>query len=635
MLKTAVRVAICLVAVLIAAVALGQPMRYHKWEAAFTGTDVRAGEGATVTLKATIEPGWHRYKIGQEGGPQATLIELVEGSDLEVAGAVKAPEPIVKFDKNFNIDVGMYEGSVEMTLPVKVKAGTKPGEYKAKLMVTSQVCDETTCDRPREDEIEITFTVVEGEARPDRIVAAAPAGGSTGGAAPTSDFDANFNKAQSGGVGSFFLFSFLAGLAALLTPCVFPMIPVTVSFFSKQGEDQDRKSAIRAALLYCLGIIVTFTLIGIIVTLAFGAAGVQGLSTNPILNLILFAVFIALAASLFGVFELTLPSSLTSAVNSKSRSAGIVAPLLLGLTFSLTSFTCTVPLVGTILAGAAAGGGLLYPVVGMLGFSTALAIPFFLLALFPQWLKKMPKSGQWMITVKAFMGFLELAAAVKFLSNVDLVYQWEIITKPVFLALWAIIMAICGLYLLGWLRLPHDAGTKIGWGRRVFALASVASAAYCLAGLQGQSLGSMEAFLPPADYGAKGEKKYDGWLTDFEEAKRQAAATGKPIFVDFTGYTCTNCRWMESNMFPVASVKERMDGMIRVKLYTDALRPPDKRAESVKNQELQQKLTNSTTLPVYVITKADGSVVSKEAYTTDQAQYLGFLDKGIAGVKGE
>jgi thiol:disulfide interchange protein len=629
-----IRLLLLILAVIAGAFAHGQDQRFHKWEATVSPADIRAGETGVIKLTATIDDGWHVYEIGQTGGPQGMEIEVAKNPAIAEIGKPIAPKAKRKHDPNFEVEVGYYEKTVTVEVPFKLAPNAK-GEVKASVLVISQVCDATMCDRPREDKLEVAIPIAEGEPRTDRTTmalggtGAASGGGSSG---TVNQFDADFKQAQSQGLPSFILFSFVAGLAALLTPCVFPMIPVTVSFFSKKSEDGG-KPGYGQALLYCLGIILTFTVLGIIVTLAFGASGLQSLSTNPFVNGALFLLFVVLALSLFGVFELRLPASLTTAASAKSRSAGWISPLLMGFTFSLTSFTCTVPVVGSILGGAAAGGNLLYPIVGMLAFSSALALPFFFLALFPALITKLPRSGSWMLTVKAFMGFLELAAAVKFLSNIDLVYQWGLITKPVFLALWAIIMAICGFYLFGWLRLPSETSPNVGWLRRGFAAASIAAAVYCLGGLQGVNLGTVAAFLPPDDYGvpvgSAASKESEKWMTDLEAAKALARKEGKKLFIDFTGVACTNCRWMEKNMFPNKEVQDRFDDMVLVKLYTDRLRPEEARRADEKNRELQLKWTNSTTLPVYVILTPDEEPLKVGAYTTDKDAFVKFLDAGL------
>ena len=388
------------------------------------------------------------------------------------------------------------------------------------------------------------------------------------------------------GCSPFILLSFGAAFLALLTPCVFPMVPITVSFFAKRRE-KSNVHGVRDALAYCAGIVCTFTGLGLIMTLLFGATGIQKLATNPIVNVGLAVLFLVLAANLLGVFEIIVPTKLTNAAQSGTSKGGLFGPLLMGLTFTLTSFTCTVAFVGTLLA-AAAKGSIFFPVVGMLAFSTAFASPFFLLALFPQYLAKLPRAGSWMVSVKAFMGFLEIAAAMKFLSNADLVWSWGILTRPVFLAIWAMIGVIAGLYLLGGLRLPHDSSTKYGWPRRFLGGATVVAGFYCLLAIESAPLGAINAFLPAFELsrsrGPEASPENLPFLTDYQAALAQAKAENKLVFVDFTGWTCSTCRQVEDGIFPQPDVSRELKKMVRVKLYTDNGTPEDNR-----NKDLEQK----------------------------------------------
>lgn len=412
------------------------------------------------------------------------------------------------------------------------------------------------------------------------------------------------------------------GLLALLTPCVFPMVPITVSFFAKKGEGG--KSNVGGALAYCLGIMGTFTGLGLLMTAIFGATGIQQLANNPYVNLGLAILFIVLALNLFGVFEIRMPTSLTSKAASGSKAAGFVGPILMGFTFTLTTFTCTVPLVGTLLVTATTGSWL-YPAIGMLAFSLAFALPFFMLALFPQWLSKMPKSGAWMASVKVFLGFIEILAAVKFLSNVDLFYDWGFLTREVFLAVWAAIMAIAALWLFGWLKLPNESPYKVGWFRRFIGVASAACAIWFFGGVSGNSLGELNGFLPPDPYpGRKSTKEFAvPWLHNYEEALATAKAQGKPVFINFTGANCTNCRWMEANMFPDPDVhKVLAEQFVNVELWTDRLNPEDK-----ANQKIQLELTNQVTLPVYAVVSPEGKILKLfPGSTRDKGQFLVFLN---------
>lgn len=405
-------------------------------------------------------------------------------------------------------------------------------------------------------------------------------------------------QAKSQGLLSFMWLAFGAGLLALLTPCVFPMIPITVSFFAKKQGDSGTKNT-KGAVAYSLGIVSSFTLLGVLVTVLFGASGLQKLATNPWVNVFLAALFIFLALNLFGLYELQMPQSIVGRFSKGAKKEGVLGPVLMGVTFSLTTFTCTVPFVGTLLL-AATQGDYLYPVLGMLSFSLAFALPFFFLAMFPQLLSRLPKSGAWLATVKAFMGFLELAAALKFISNVDLVNQWGLLTRPAFISIWSTLMFLGGLYLFGWIVLGHaEERPAIGWIRRAFGAASFAAAVYLLAGLQGANLGTLGSFLPPEPYpgrkqtGALAQGELS-WHENIEAAKKESAEAGKPIFIDFTGVTCTNCRQMEQQVFPHPDVVAALNKFARAKLYTD--RPQD-----LANADLQQKLTQSSALPIYVI----------------------------------
>ena len=639
------------------------------WTAKLSPEDVRAGEGAQVVLTAQIEGDYHLYSLTKrETGPTVTTLTLEPNAILDAAGPPVQPAPHTERDSGFNIDVESYTGGAAFALPVTLKAGLTGGgaSQSATVKIRYQVCRQGLCRLPKTVEIPFIFNVTAGAARPDRLAAitsvptqpafattivmassapgngAAPAGGvktsptSPPGAVkitdakPTDETIQSIQRAQKNGLFSFILLSFGAGFLALLTPCVFPMVPITVSFFAKRREQAGGKG-VHDALAYCAGIVGTFTGLGLIMTLLFGATGIQKLATSPIVNLGLALLFLVLAANLLGVFEIVMPSKLTNAAQSGTSKGGLLGPLLMGLTFTLTSFTCTVAFVGTLLA-TAAKGSFFYPVVGMLAFSTAFALPFFLLALFPQYLAKLPRAGSWMVSVKAFMGFLEIAAALKFLSNADLVWNWGILTRPVFLALWAMIGVIAGLYLLGALRLPHDTTTKYGRPRQIFGALTVLVGLYFLPAIEGAPLGTVNAFLPPSPYPGR-HVASDGnaagtvtFLHDYQAALAQAKAENKRVFVNFTGYTCTNCRDVESKIFPQMEVMRELDNFVRVELYTD-----NGSLENNRNQELEQKLAGVVTLPVYVIVSPDGQALHvKQGSNFNATQFVAFLREGSA-----
>ncbi|MFY9233764.1 MAG: cytochrome c biogenesis protein CcdA [Fimbriimonadaceae bacterium] len=610
-----------------------------KWSVELIPSDVRQGESAQVLLKVDIGEGWWLYGLRDEGGaPRNAQFDLIKGAALEGQGGSIGPKPHTKFDKNFSKQVEYHTGKAVFAIPVKITAS--PGDAEAKVRIQWQICNERICEIPSDQVFPVKFKVAEGEARPDRVAPVLsvpdqpenPSAGKpdpqTKGSASTDDFASNVANAKSKGLLPFLLLAFTLGLAALLTPCVFPMVPITVSFFSK-SSGAERKANYGGAAAYCLGIIASFTALGLIVTLLFGAFGVQDLAANPWVNVFLVLMFIVLSMNLFGMFEITVPAAWLNKLNRQSRSKSIVAPMVMGIVFTLTSFTCTVPFVGTILAGAATTGDFLFPIAGMIAFSTAFSLPFFLLALFPQALSKLPKSGSWLATAKAFLGFVEIAAALKFLSNADLVWQLGFITQPVFLAIWAAIAFIAGLYLLGWLRLGHEDGPlRVGWLRRGFAVATLAAGVLCLAGLQGASLGKLSAFLPPVPYPGKEKSGISAdkltWVPTYKEALAQAKSEGKALFIDFTGVTCTNCRDMENNMFPRKAVVNELSQFARAKLYTDRKTPEDK-----LNRDLLQKLTQSVSLPVYVIQSPDGETLKVfQGSTNDEEEFVRFLRQG-------
>jgi thiol:disulfide interchange protein DsbD len=637
------RLALWTLLIALASLAAGQDVDYAKWSARLDPPDARAGEAARILIHVKTEPTWHIYGLEQPEGPISTSFEL-QGGPLKADGKPIAPDGVKKFDANFEKDLVTYAGEAIFSLPVRIPEGLS-GAQSAKVLVRYQACTEGTCDIPKDVNLEVPFTPTAGPPRPDRLariteIPEQPAGYVA--ATPKSDpgsetgvedtFNADLQKAKDSGLLPFMWLSFVAGLLALLTPCVFPMIPITVSFFSKSVEGE-RKTNYGGALAYCLGIVATFTALGLIVTLIFGASGIQQLATNPWVNLALVAVFVALALSLFGMFEIAVPSSILTKLNRASKAAGFVGPVLMGLTFSLTSFTCTVPIVGTLLAGAASGESLLYPVMGMLAFSTAFALPFFFLALFPQAITKLPKSGAWLSTVKVFMGFLEIAAAIKFLSNVDLVWQLGWLTKPVFLALWAAIAIIAALHLFGLIRLPHESPAKPGPLRLGFGAATVAAAVFCLAAIEGVNLGEMEAFLPPDPYPGRASTGGPGkgsvaWRHTYDDAMQAAKSEDRPMFINFTGVTCTNCRWMEKNMFTRADVAAEINKYVPVELYTDR-----STKEDLDNRALQRELTKVVTLPVYVLVSPEGKPLKIfQGSTRDVEQFLSFLKGGSSAV---
>jgi thiol:disulfide interchange protein DsbD len=363
----------------------------------------------------------------------------------------------------------------------------------------------------------------------------------------------------------------------------------------------------------------TFTGLGLLMTALLGPESVQRFATHWTVNLALGLLFIVMAVNLFGGFEIILPGWMIEKVQGGTTRAGLIGPLFMGLAFTVTSFTCTFAFVGGLLAWAAASGNYLYPVLGMLTFSAAFASPFFLLALFPQYLAKMPKSGGWLVNVKAFLGFVELMAALKFLSNVDLFFNAGVLTRDVYLALWFGIAAVAGFFMLGLLKLPHDAGVGIGPIRRGIGVVTLAFAVWLLTGINGAALGWAVAFLPPPEYGRKHVEEL-AWTEDYDAALAQARAENKLLFLDFTGYQCSNCRLMEQDVFPRPEVRSELEKMVRVRLYTDA---NDERSR--RYAKMQVERYSQTTLPLYVVITPDEETVAVSPYNANVTAFASFL----------
>ncbi len=602
---------------------------------------VHAGDLFDIVVRAEIEPGWHLYSMTvPDGGPVATTITVEETDAFKTGGPPVEPPPIPWFDQNFGMETNYFESFAEFSVPISVKATAPAGSQTLAIKVRFMVCNDTSCLPPQTKTLSTEMEVQGG--------APASAGAGSAVVAPGTAKPAEVKSAGTGatqeanglpaGTLAYIWFAMSMGALALLTPCVFPMIPITVSYFTKR-DAKSRGRAVFEAGLYSLGIIATFTFLGFLLTFLFGAGGINRLAANPAVNFLIAAVFIVFALSLFGVLEIGLPSSWLSAISKKStQSTGLLGILLMALTFSLTSFTCTVPFVGTVMV-AALQGDFLWSLLGVTAFAAVFSLPFFLLALFPSWLQSLPKSGNWMNSVKITMGFLELAAAMKFLSNVDLVFQWQILTRPVFITIWLAIGLVTTVYLLGWFRFAHEGPSdSLGALRVLFAIFFLAVSLFLFRGLFGFNLGELDAFLPPRDYGVSEPVDFtsrwggreagrgEQWLSDYDEALRKAAAEGKPVFVDFTGYTCTNCRWMEANIFTLPEVQKLFDRYVLVRLYTDGTKP-----EHDRNRRMEEERFSTIALPFYaLISPDDKTIASFPGLTRDKAEFVRFLESGLS-----
>jgi thiol:disulfide interchange protein len=618
---------------------------------------VKQGQSAKVLITAKIDPGWHLYSLTQPpGGPKATQITIDENSPLKMNGAPSQPKPKRAVDPNFTLPGGpdflteTFDNEVTFTIPVKAAADSATGALKTIVKVRFQVCDEHQCLPPRTRPVEIDTTIIAANAvappGQTQMPAATPVPASTQTATPSptavpavgagagqntppaatgSAYEDTPRNLRNRGLFGYIIFAMGVGLISLLTPCVFPMIPITVSFFTKR-EQRTTGDAVKQALIYCFGIIFTFTVLGMALTLIAGPSGINKLAASPWMNLFLTTLFVVFALNLFGMFEIRLPSGILSRLDAKSQSGTIAATLLMGLTFTLTSFTCTAAFVGTVLV-AVTQGEWFWPAVGMLAFSTAFAFPFFLLALFPKWLQSLPKSGGWLNSVKVVMGFLELGAAFKFLSNVDLVWGWETVSRNMVLAGWIAIAIVTSIYLLGKFQLPHDTPVqKIGVMRMLTATAFLGLSFYFTTGLFGGNLGEWEAMLPPSSVpGTTAVANPHGvWVASYDEALKKARLENKAVFLNFTGVTCTNCRWMESNMFTEAEVKKELERFILAELFTDR-----ETAEDERNSQLQAEKFETVALPLYAIIDPSGNMLAKfPGLTRDRREFIGFLRKG-------
>lgn len=589
---------------------------------------VKAGEVFNVDVVADIEGDWHLYSIlnDPDAGPFPTAFS--SGSSLmTIAGDVTETEAVIAFDPNFNTELGWHSNRAEFKIPIAFRPDVV-GAQNIQLEVLYQVCDDVSCLPPKTKQIEAEI-VLAG-------VADTPFEDFSGAAIQQ---DEEFELTSSSDVPSDNIWAYLwlaitAGLAALLTPCVFPLIPLTVSYFSNQAG-QKKSTGWGQAVVFGLSIVFIFTAIGALLALILGVSGVSQFASNPYVNLVIGLMFVVFGVSLLGMFELRLPYQLTNWLNKKSNeSGGFVGTLFMGFTISAVSFSCTAPFVGAILA-ATTGGEWFYPIVGMLGFSTAFASPFVLFAMFPGYLESLPKSGSWMNVVKVILGFVILAAAVKFLSNSDIIWQWGIITRPLGIAAWMTFFFLAGLYILGVFSLHGDKKPEsITTGRLLVSMPFILFSFYLLPGLLGASLGIWDAWLPARQATdvsvvrsinvSGGGEVMSVWSDNYEESVDRAIAANQPIFIDFTGYTCTNCRAMESTVFPLQNIQERFGKMEKVKLYTDG------GAAGPDNQKFQFELTGTVALPTYVVVNPHtGNILDQLIGFTRAADFEAFLDRGL------
>ena len=634
---------------------------------------------ANLIITAKINTGWHVYsQFIEEGGPIPTSFKFTPSGDYRLSGKVaEFPKAVSAFDKNFDMQIAWHEKEVIFTQKIIL---SKP-KTTVSGVLEFMVCNDEKCLPPTE--VEFTIPVDLGSSPPD--VSQSPdtvAGTLPAPAIPTDSVSISkgeiFNPLSlpaSGQQGSslwgILIAGFIGGLAAFFMPCIYPMIPLTVSFFTKKTGS--RAKGIQSAIIYGLSIIVIYVALGLLITLIFGASALNEAASSATFNLLFFVMLIIFAVSFLGAFEITLPSSLVNKMDEKSNRSGFVGLFFMAFTLALVSFSCTGPIIGTLLVDAVSKGSYLGPAVGMLGFSSALAIPFTLFAIFPSWLKEMPKSGGWLNTVKVSLGFLELALAFKFLSNVDLAYHWGLFDRDIFLALWIIIFGVWGFYLLGKIRLSHDSEIAfVSLPRLFFSMLVLGFTLYMIPGLWGAPLKAISAWLPPQatqDFdlntvqyqnsqnttsanGFTGTKKYASLFHaphgldafyDYEQAVAYAKEINKPLLIDFTGWSCTNCRKMEASVWSDKEVLQILKrDYVLVSLYVDdktALAEEEiytssfsgKTIKSVGNKwsDFQASKFGTNSQPYYVLMDHNGNtLVPPQAFNLDIDNYIEFLNSG-------
>ena len=606
-----------LVALTLAFGACAGAQDYVAWSVRAEQPAAEPGGVAVLRASARIEPGWHLYSASSPSGIP-TAFQVQPGDSLRVF----QPPPKKAFDKNLNAESETYQGEVAFILDVGLPVATPPGPAELTVSVRYEACNDSQCVPGRWSgaaaitvdpaEPVVTFAqslVGYSEAKPPKAASGADS------AAPADQ-----------GWGAFLLVAFGFGLASIFTPCVFPMIPITLSYFLNR-QSGGRRDGLVQAVVFCLGIVVLFSGLGLLATALRGPFGVVQLGANKWVNGFIAGLFIAFGLSLLGAFEITIPSSILTRLNAASDSGGYAGALLMGLTFSLASFACVGPFVGTLLAASVGGGGL-RPFIGMAAFAAGLALPFFFLALFPSYLKRMPKAGGWMVRIKVVMGFVILAASLKYLSAVDQVMQWGFLTRERFLAAWIVLFAMAGLYLLGFLRLEGvkpDEPVKLG--RLLTGIAFLVFAVSLLPGMSGGRLGELDAYIPEASAPAGASSDILAWIqNDYHGALDRARREGKLVLVDFTGYACTNCHWMKANMFSRPEIAAALRNFVLVELYTDGTD-----AASESNAQLELAKFQTAAIPFYAIFDPDEKVIATSAGATrDPQAYLAFLEKGAA-----
>lgn len=644
----------------------------------------------TLQFTATIKDGWHLYDQNMpDDGPTSTqfLFDKLEGAKL-VGKPIPSTKPIDQYDKQFEMNLRWYSKSVTFSQKIQV---TDPAKFNIKGGVKFMACNDENCLPPEtvdfafdksmiksqaaapaeelaeeptaEAEDPAAVAILAGDSAAMKAVADSAAAAAAASLSSSADLwtpvvdelrefgDSSITQADSS-PWLIFIYGFLYGFVALVTPCVWPMIPMTVSFFLKRTKE--RKKAIRDAITYGLSIIVIYVTMGLLITAIFGASALNSLSTSAIFNIIFFLLLVVFAVSFFGAFEIQLPASWTNKMDSKADSTtGLLSIFFMAFTLALVSFSCTGPIIGTLLVQAASSGSTIAPAMGMFGFALSLSLPFTLFAIFPSWLQGMPKSGGWLNMVKVVLGFLELALALKFLSVADLAYGWRLLDRETFLSLWIVIFGLLGAYLMGWIKFSHDSDWPHLTVKRFFlAIISFAFSIYMIPGLWGAPLKAISAFAPPL--ATQDFSLYDGAVhakfTDYEAAVMHARTVNKPILVDFSGHGCVNCRKMENSVWINPTVKDMLENdFVLVTLMVDEKKElpepivvvehgKEKTLRTVgdKWSYLQRSKFGANAQPFYVMLDLNGKpLAASRSYNEDLPEYIQFLKGGLEAYKNK
>ena len=644
---------------------------------------ILAADEAEVVFTAAIDKGWHVYSTDLgDGGPISATFNVEKISGAEVVGKLKpVGKEISTFDKLFEMKVRYFENTAQFVQKLKLTGGA----YQIEGYLEYGACNDENCLPPTQVPFKFSgkaegaakeaaaaaaeTKAEEQPAKQETVSGTAPVAAIGGADGPTeikvadkvdlwkpviSELNSLGETTSQEDMSWIYIFitGFAGGLLALFTPCVWPIIPMTVSFFLKRSKD--KKKGIRDAWTYGASIVVIYVTLGLAITLIFGASALNALSTNAVFNILFCLMLVVFAASFFGAFEITLPSKWSTAVDSKAEAtSGLLSIFLMAFTLSLVSFSCTGPIIGFLLVQVSTTGSVVAPAIGMLGFAIALALPFTLFALFPSWLKSMPKSGGWMNIIKVTLGFLELAFALKFLSVADLAYGWRILDRETFLALWIVLFALLGFYLLGKIKFPHDDDdSKVSVPRFFMALASLAFAVYMVPGLWGAPLKAVSAFAPPMQtqdfnlYNNEVHAKFDDYDLGMEYARQH----GKPVMLDFTGYGCVNCRKMELAVWTNPKVSDIINNdYVLITLYVDNKTPLPSPVKIVENgtertlrtvgdkwSYLKRVKFGANAQPFYVLIDNEGKPLNKSySYDEDIPKYIEFLQTGLENYKKE